>query len=78
MSTNDRDTIRIDEFLQFYHLRKSKDLSYWEFKPWGTRLVLDSPIVSPELENHFFFVSGDGWEFTPGEDLDDAPRLLRS
>ena len=39
---------------------------------------LDSPIVSQELENHFFFVSSDGWEFTPGEDLDDAPQLLRS
>ena len=45
MSINDGDTIRIDEFLHFYHLRRSKDSSYWEFKPWGrsSRLVLDSP-----------------------------------
>nr|POE46265.1 hypothetical protein CFP56_54128 [Quercus suber] len=25
-----------------------------------------------------FFVSGDGWEFVPGEGLDDAPKLLCS
>ena len=33
MSTNDEDTIRIDEILHLYHLRRSKDLGYWEFKP---------------------------------------------
>ena len=34
MFANDEDTIRIDEFLQFYRLRRSKDPSFWEFKPW--------------------------------------------
>ena len=48
MSANDGDIIRIDEFLHFYRLRKSKDPSYWEFKPWGnsSRLVLDSLLLS--------------------------------
>ena len=47
MSTNDRDTIRMDEFLHFYCLRRSKDLGYWEFKPWvgalGWFLTLHRP-----------------------------------
>ena len=45
MFTNDGDVIRKDEFLHFYHLRKSKDLGYYEFKPWdkGSRLILDYP-----------------------------------
>ena len=25
-----------------------------------------------------FFVPGHGWEFVPGEDLDDAPKFFRS
>ena len=33
MSTNDGDIIKKDEFLHFYHLRKSKDTGYYEFKP---------------------------------------------
>ena len=33
MSANDEDTIRIDEFLHLYCLRRSKDPGYWEFKP---------------------------------------------
>ena len=32
MSANDGDVIKRDEFLHFYHLRKSKDLGYYEFK----------------------------------------------
>ncbi|KAL0015897.1 hypothetical protein SO802_002966 [Lithocarpus litseifolius] len=34
MLTNDGDIIKKDEFLHFYHLRKSKDPGYYEFKPW--------------------------------------------
>ena len=33
MSANDGDTIRMDEFLHLYYLRRSRDLDYWEFKP---------------------------------------------
>ena len=33
MFANDRDIIKKDEFLHFYRLRKSKDPSYYEFKP---------------------------------------------
>lgn len=31
MSANNEDTVRIDEFLHFYRLCKSKDSSYWKF-----------------------------------------------
>ena len=34
MSTIDNDVIKKDKFLHFYCLRKSKDLGYYEFKPW--------------------------------------------
>ena len=34
MSANDGDIIRINEFLHFYHLRRSKVPGYEEFKPW--------------------------------------------
>ena len=46
MSANDGDVIRRDEFLHFYRLRKSKDLGYYEFKPWdrASRLILDYPL----------------------------------
>lgn len=30
------------------------------------------------METNFFFVSGDGWEFIPGKDLDDFSKLLCS
>ena len=45
MSANDGDVITRDEFLHFYRLRKSKDPSYYEFKPWdrASRLILDYP-----------------------------------
>ena len=45
MSANDGDVITRDEFLHFYLLRKSKDSSYYEFKPWdrASRLILDYP-----------------------------------
>ena len=45
MFTNDGDVIKRDEFLHFYRLGKSKDPSYWEFKPLdrASRLTLDSP-----------------------------------
>ena len=50
ISANDGDVISRDEFLYFYHLRKSKDPSYYEFKPCdrASRLIL--PLVSPKLE----------------------------
>ena len=45
MSANDGDVIRRDKFLHFYRLRKSKDPSHYEFKPWNkaSRLILDHP-----------------------------------
>ena len=45
MSTNDGNVIKRDKFLHFYCLRKSKDPSYYEFKPWNraSRLILDYP-----------------------------------
>ena len=48
MLANDGDVIRRDEFLHFYHLRKSRDPVYYEFKPWdrASRLILDYPRLS--------------------------------
>jgi len=80
MSTNDRDIIRRDKFLHFYHLRKSKDPSYWEFKLWdkASRLILDSPSSLYNWKPNFFFISGNGWEFIPSEGLDKASKFIRS
>ena len=43
MFVNDGNVIRREKFLHFYHLRKSKDPGYYEFKPWDKdfRLILD-------------------------------------
>ena len=53
---------------------------YWEFKPWGnsSRLILDSLSSLRNWKTNFFFVSSEGWEFTPSESLNDSPKLLRS
>ena len=69
----------MDKFLYLYHLRLSTHLGYWEFKPWDakSRLVFDSLSSFCKWKKSFFFVSGDGWEVTPNEDLDDALKLIR-
>ena len=79
MFANDGNVIRRDEFLHFYCLRKSKDLGYYEFKPWdwASRLIHDYPSSLRNWKPNFFFVSGSGWEFIPGEDLDEAPKFFR-
>ena len=78
MSANDGDIIKKDEFLHFYRLRKSKDLGYWEFKPWvrASRLILDSPSSFRNWKPNFFFISGSGWEFIPSEGLDKASKFF--
>ena len=80
MSTNDGDVIRRDELLHFYRLRKSKDPGYYEFKLWdrASRLILKYPSSLRNWKPNFFFVSGSGWEFIPGEDLDEAPKFFCS
>ena len=80
MSTNDGNVISRDELLHFYHLRKLKDLGYYEFKPWdrASRLILDYPSSLRNWKPNFFFISGNGWEFIPSEDLDEAPKFFRS
>ena len=80
MSANDRDVIRRDEFLHFYRLRKSKDSSYYEFKPWdrASRLILDYPSSHRNWKPNLFFVYGSGWEFVLGEHLDKAPKFFPS
>ena len=80
MSANDGDVIRRDEFLHFYHLRKSKDPGYYEFKPWdkASRLILDYPYFLQNWKPNFFFISESDWEFVPSEDLDEAPKFFRS
>ena len=80
MSANNGDVIKKDEFLHFYCLRKSKDPSYYEFKPWdrALRLILDYPSSLRNWKPNFFFVSGNGWEFVPGKDLDKALKFFCS
>ena len=79
MSTNDGDVIKKDDFLHFYHLRKSKDHGYYEFKPWdrASRLILDSSSFLRNWKPNFF-ISGSSGEFVPGEDLDEAPKFFCS
>ena len=62
MFANEGDVIKRDEFLHFYHLRKSKDLGYYEFKPWdrASRLILDYPSSFQNWKPNFFFISGRG------------------
>ena len=80
MSTNDGNVIRRDEFLHFYRLRKSKDPSYYEFKPWdrASRLILDYPSSLRNWKPNLFFVSRSCWELFPSEDLDEALNFFRS
>ena len=80
MSANNGDVIKKDKFLHFYRLKKSKDLGYYEFKTWdrASRLILDYPSSLQNWKPNFFFVSGSGWEFVPGEDLDESPKFFRS
>ena len=80
MSTNEGDVIRRDEFLHFYRLRKFKDLGYYEFKPWDRafRLILDYPSSLRNWKLNFFFITGNGWEFVPGKDFDEAPKFFCS
>ena len=63
MSANEGDVIKRDELLHFYHLRKSKDPDYYEFKPWDrtSRLILDYPSSLWNWKPNFFFISGSGW-----------------
>ena len=60
MSANEGDILRVEEFLHFYRLGRSKLPSNWEFKPWDkkSRLVFDSPSSFCEWKTNFF-VSGD-------------------
>ena len=80
MSTNDGDVIKKGEFLHFYRLKKSKDPSYYEFKPWDrvSKLIPDYPSSLRNWKPNFFFVSRSGWEFVPGKDLDEAPKFFHS
>ena len=76
---NDRDFIKVDKFFYLYRLMESKLKGYWEFRPWDKKLkiVLESPSSYRDWKQHFFFVSGEGWETLPNENLDEAPRFLR-
>ena len=78
MSANDEDVIKKDEFLHFYHLRKSKDPSYYEFKSWdrASRLILNSLSSLHKWKPNFFFILGSSWEFVPGEGLDETPMFF--
>ena len=66
MSANNGDVIRRDEFLYFYHLKKSKNPGYYEFKPWdrASRLILDYPSSLPNWKPNLFFISGSSWELS--------------
>ena len=78
MSANDGDVIKKDEFLYFYHLRKSKDPGYYEFKPRdrASKVILDYPSSLRNWKPNFSFVSSNGWEFVPSEDLDKALKFF--
>jgi len=75
---NDKDFIKVDEFFYLYHLMESKLKGYWVFRPWERKLkiVLESPSSFQDWTQRFFFVSGEGWETLPNENLDEDPRFL--
>ena len=80
MSANDGDVIRKDEFVHFYCLRKSNDHDDYDFMPWdrASRLTLNYLSSLQNWKPYFFFVSRSGWEFVPGEDLNEAPKFFHS
>ena len=45
MIVTNRDTIRLDVFVYFYHLKESKEFGYYEFIPWvkKARIIVDLP-----------------------------------
>ena len=57
VSANDGDVIRKDKFVHFYHVRKSKDPDYYEFKSWdrASRLILDYLLSLRNWKPNFFF-----------------------
>ena len=75
---NDGDFIKVDKFLYLYHLMESKLIGYWEFRPWDkkSKIVLEFPSSYRDWKYCFFFVSDEGWETLPNENLDEAPRFL--
>lgn len=75
---NDRDFFEVDEFFYLYHLMELKLKGYWEFKHWDKKqkIVLDSPSSHHDWKQCFFFISGEGWEFLPSKNLEEAPKFL--
>ena len=78
-----RDLHRVDELKNFatnIFLKLVSKPDYYEFKPWdrSSRLILDYPSSLQNWKPNFFFVSGNGWEFVPSEDLDEAPKFFCS
>lgn len=79
MTVNDRDMIRLDEFVHLYHLKEWQELRYYEFVPWDrkARLIIELPLPFRYWKSIYFFVFGGGSE-TPFDNLwGDVPRLLR-
>lgn len=70
MIFNERDMIKLDEFVHLYWLKDSKEFRSYELVPWDrkTRLIVDLPLSFQYWKSRYFFVSSDNWE-TPSNDL---------
>ena len=62
-----------------YHLKESKEFSYYELVPWDrrSRLIANLPLSFRYWKLRYFFVSGDDWETLFDNFWGDVPRLLR-
>ena len=75
---NNGDFIKVDEFFYLYRLMELKLKGYWKFRPWEKKQIcfLISPSSHRDSKQCFFLVSGEGWEFLPNENLEEAPKFL--
>lgn len=78
MIFNERDMIKLDEFVHLYWLKDSKEFGSYELVPWDrkTRLIIDLPLSFQYWKSRYFFVSGDNWETRSNDLWGEVPRLL--
>ena len=79
MTIADGDMITLNEFVDLYRLKESREFRYYELVPWDRKshLVADLPSSFRYWKSRYFFVSGDGWEILSDDFWGDVPRLLR-
>ena len=64
MTIADGDMITLNEFINLYRLKESKEFGYYELVPWDrrSRIIVDLPLSFRYWKSRYFFMSGDGCE----------------